>query len=354
MIWLFTQTGLTTLVCLFFLIGAVAGGLANLWSIALLAPKTATPTRKMPDVGSSAWYTLLPLVGWILAGGKGRFRGQPIGLRGLAIELATGCLFAGYVVAAVRFNCQQISEVRPDDFWRFARIPYHLVLLTLLVAATATDLRRFLIPDQITFGGTAIGVFGAMLSGQLQMVHLWVDWNQEIPGIAGPFIPAWLDSNRHLHGLAWSVTGAIVGLGLAGFLRAASSLILRREAFGLGDLTLMAMIGSFLGWQPTVFVFAMAPLIAMIVVLPLRVLVKQSYLPYGPFLAAGTVIVLFTWRSLWLSTRLIWGDPQTIAIIAAAVAVALTILLAGLRLYRTRFGGLETDKDFPENWDSSD
>jgi leader peptidase (prepilin peptidase) / N-methyltransferase len=349
MISLFSQTGLATLVSLFFLLGAVAGGLANLWSIALLASGPVRSSTNARAAGSSPWYELVPLVGWILARGKARFRGRQLGVGGLGVELATGCLFAGYVVAAARFNCQQISEVRPDDFWRYARIPYHLFLLWLLVAATATDLRQFVIPDQITFVGIAVGIIGATISGQLQMVHVWVDWNQEIPGIAGPFIPAWLDSHRHWHGLTWSVTGALVGFGLAGFLRAASSMLLRREAFGLGDLTLMAMIGSFLGWQPTVFVFALAPLAAMAVVVPLGVLVKRRSVPYGPFLAAATVIVLFTWSRLWLSTRLIWGDPQTLAVLAAAVAVALTLLLTALRVYQSRVAGGKERQ--PPDWE---
>ena len=151
--------------------------------------------------------------------GRNRFRGAPIGLRGLAIEVATGVLFAAYVLAAVRLECQRVDEVRPDDFWRFARIIDHLVLITLLVAATVTDLRDYVIPDAITVPGMIVGVVAAVVSGQLQMEHVWVDWNQEVPGIAGPYIPAWLDAHRHWHGLAWSVAGGLAGAGLTWFVR---------------------------------------------------------------------------------------------------------------------------------------
>jgi leader peptidase (prepilin peptidase)/N-methyltransferase len=180
------------------------------------------------------------------------------------------------------------------------------------------------------------GGFAAMISGQLQMEHVWVDWNQEIPGIAGPFIPAWLDAHRHWHGLAWSVAGVLAGAGLTSFVRGLSGLILRREALGLGDVTLMAMIGSFLGWQPTVFVFVLAPLCGLVCTIPLRLLTKRAYLPYGPFLAAATIAVLFSWRWLWESTRLVFGHPLSLALLSAAAAVSLIVLLWLLRLYQSR------------------
>jgi leader peptidase (prepilin peptidase) / N-methyltransferase len=277
-------------------------------------------------------------LGCVFSSGRNRFRGAPVGLRGLAVEVATGLLFAAYVLAAARLECQQVAEVRPDSFWRSARIIDHLVLITLLVAATATDLRDYAIPDQITVPGIIFGLSAAVLSGQLQMEHVWVDWNQEVPGIAGPYIPAWLDAHRHWHGLAWSVAGGLVGAGLTSFVRGLSGLILRREALGFGDVTLMAMIGTFIGWQPTVFVFALAPLCGLACALPLRVITRRAYLPYGPFLAAATVVVLFSWRWLWLSTRLIFGHPLSVVLLSAGAGVSLVILLLILRMYQSRFG----------------
>jgi leader peptidase (prepilin peptidase)/N-methyltransferase len=324
------------LAAVFFVIGAIAGGIANLWAIALTPSHDLAAAREENGTWSSPWYQLIPILGCIFSLGQSRFRGTRVGLRGLAVEVSTGLLFAAYVLAAGRLECQQISEVRPDDFWKSIRIFNHLVLITLLVAATATDIRDYVIPDQITVPGVIFGICAAAVSGQLQMEHVWVDWNQEIPGIAGPFIPAWLDAHRHWHGLAWSVAGGLVGAGLTSFVRGLSGLILRREALGLGDVTLMAMIGSFLGWQPTVFVFALAPLCGLACTLPLRVLTKRAYLPYGPFLAAATIVVLFSWKWLWVSTRLVFGHPLSLALLSAAAAVSLIVLLGMLRLYQSR------------------
>jgi leader peptidase (prepilin peptidase)/N-methyltransferase len=249
------------------------------------------------------------------------------------IEIATGLLFAGFVIAYLRYHCQDLAEVRPDEFWLYGRIVYQLILISLLVAATATDLRDFVIPDQITLPGTLVGIAGATFSGQLQMVHLWVDWNQEIPGIAGPYIPEWLDPHQHLHGFAWSVAGALCGAGLTWLVRFCSSRILGREALGLGDVTFMGMIGSFLGWQPTAFVFLVAPLCGLAMILPLRLFSKRMYVPYGPFLAAGAILVLVTWKWLWLSSRLVFGDPRSLGLLAGGAFVVFLILLFVLRVY---------------------
>jgi len=337
------------LAAVFFVIGAIAGGFANLWAIRLTPPPDSASLDKRGAAWSSPWYHFIPILGCVFSLGRSRFRGAPVGLRGLAVEVATGLLFAAYVLAAARLECQQVAEVRPDDFWRSVRIADHLVLLTLLVAATATDLRDYVIPDWITVPGMIFGVSAAVLSGQLQIEHIWVDWNQEVPGIAGPYIPDWLDAHRHWHGLAWSVAGGLVGAGLTSFVRGLSGLILGREALGLGDVTLMAMIGTFIGWQPTVFVFVLAPLCGLACTLPLRMLTRRAYLPYGPFLAAATVVVLFSWRWIWPSTRLVFGHPLSLALLSAAAAFALLILLTIVRLYQSRFGAASHGEgDFEE------
>jgi leader peptidase (prepilin peptidase)/N-methyltransferase len=141
-----------------------------------------------------------------------------------------------------------------------------------------------------------------------------------------------------LHGLAWSVCGALVGAGLTLFVRGMSGLILGREALGFGDITLMAMIGSFLGWQPTVVVFFLAPMCGILCTVPLRLVTRKAYLPYGPFLAAGTIVVLFCWKWIWQRTRLVFGHPQSLALLGGSAAAGLVVLLLLLRIWQARFG----------------
>jgi leader peptidase (prepilin peptidase) / N-methyltransferase len=322
----------------FFLIGAVAGGCANLWAIGLTASSQHPQPDELKAPLTSRWYQLIPILGWLLLRGRNRLRGTPVGITEPIVEIATGLLFAAYVLAAVRLQCQHVPEVQPDDAWRVGRIYFHLVLITLLVTATLTDLRKYAIPDLVTLGGMLIGILAATLSGQLQMEHVWVDWNQEVPGISGPYIPEWLDADRHWHGFAWSLAGALAGAGLTAFVRGMSGLILGREALGSGDITLMAMIGSFIGWQPTVVVFVLAPICGIVCTIPLRLVTKKAYLPYGPFLAAATIVVLVAWKWIWQWSRLVFGHPQSLGLLGGSAAAGLAILLLLLRTWQARFG----------------
>ncbi len=120
-----------------------------------------------------------------------------------------------------------------------------------------------------------------------------------------------------------------------------SSMILGQEALGQGDITLMGMIGSFLGWQPVVFVFALAPLCGVIVGLAVRLLTNRSYVSFGPYLSISAILVLLNWRTLWMleatnefSVRMLFGDAPGLAILAGISIAAFVLLLGCLRLYR--------------------
>jgi leader peptidase (prepilin peptidase)/N-methyltransferase len=340
----FTALPIAQTAAAFFLVGALVGNRLVRWSVRLTPAPSAEfeqPAAALPQ--SPAWAHV-PLVGAVLARGRVRYAGEEIGRWGLLVEMGVGLLFAAFVVAMVQFRCQQTPAVIPSDFWDYGRIVYHLILISLLVAATLTDLRDYVIPDHIIIPGIVIGVAGATLSGELQMMHLWIDWNVEIPGIKGPGFPPWIDAHRHLHGLCWSLAGLAAGAGITWLVRATSQLLLAQPAMGLGDVTLMAMIGSYIGWQPVLFVLALAPLCGIVAGVGARVLFGRRFIPFGPYLAAATVIVLFAWRWLWMlefpwagetiSMRRLFGDWPSLAILGGSAIAAMVLLLGLIRLYR--------------------
>lgn len=232
---------------------------------------------------------------------------------------------------------QATPEVQPTEWGLIGRLAYHHLLIGLILVATVVDWDGYIIPDQITFPGMLLGLLGASVIAHGQLIHLWVDWNLAVPGIYGdgPYIPQWIDKHRHLHGLVWSATGLIVGAGLTWIIRAVSSRLLGRETLGFGDVTFMGMIGSFLGWQPTVSAFAIAPLIGLVVGLPLKLLTNKPYIPYGPFLGAAAVLVIFGWGPLWFRTRYIFGDAGGLVILTALASAGFLVLLGLLIAYRS-------------------
>lgn len=252
-----------------------------------------------------------------------------------------GILFAAYAAAVWGFGMHAVPEVQPDGPGQAARIAGHLLLLALLTGCTLTDLREYIIPDAFALPGIGLGILLATASGDSQLMHLWIDWNQAVPDLRGPFIPAWIGTHPHWHGLAWSLTGAAVGAGTVWIIRRLSTLILQQEAMGQGDVTLMAMIGSLFGWQAVILVLALAPVCGVTAGLFVRLITQRSFISFGPWLSMAAVLVLLTWRWLWqleasdeFSIRKLFGDAPGLGILSAVSVTALALMLAGLRLYR--------------------
>lgn len=258
-------------------------------------------------------------------------------LRSLLVLLVTAGLFAALSWAELSAGWLDTSEVRPSETGRWLRLGYHLVLVSLLIAATIVDLDCYMIPDAITRPGTVFGIAAAMAVGELQIAHLWVDWGLDPFSLSmyGPYIPQWFDRFRWLHALCWSLAGLITGAGLTQLVRLISSRLLGQEAMGFGDVTLMAMIGSFLGWQATILTFLLAPLFGLVLAIPGQILLRKPYLPYGPYLSLAGITVLFVWETLWRQTRVIFSDFLGLLILGGIAAVALIGLLVLVRLYRS-------------------
>jgi leader peptidase (prepilin peptidase)/N-methyltransferase len=248
------------------------------------------------------------------------------------IVAATAGLYGALVVAVSQGGCQAVPEGGSID-WVHWRLLHHYALILFLVVATAIDFDQYLIPDEITMIGTAVGIAGAVACGNMQLMHLWINWNAADP-IYGPYIPEWIKDHWHWHGLAWSLTGMIVGAGVTWTVRAVSRKVLGVEALGFGDVTLMGMIGSFLGWQPILFIFLLAPMCGVVIGMANKLLHGRRAIPYGPYLAFATVIVLFTWKWLWTPTRDLFGHWPTLVGLAALVTISLAAMLGLIRLYR--------------------
>lgn len=287
-----------------FVIGLVVGGLLARWANRLCE----TPPRRK-ETRTTAWLTAM--------------------------------LFTLATIVIVFLEAQKVNEVRPEVWWIFGRWIAHLGLLALLIVATATDLREYVIPDQVTLPGIVVGVLLATVSGDTQLIHFWVDWNHPLVAIQGPEIPTWLKDHPHLHGLVWSLAGAATGAGVTWLARGISSAVLGQEAMGLGDVTLMALIGSVLGWQAVLFVFLFAPFCGIFVGLAVKAILNRPYVPYGPYLSVAALIVMLAWKWIWsweptqhVSIRKLFGDLPSLGILAGVSLVLLLLLLGVVRWWR--------------------
>jgi len=107
-----------------------------------------------------------------------------------------------------------------------------------------------------------------------------------------------------LGGDSWiGLLTALVGLAGGGLVvwivRLVSRWSLGREAMGFGDVTLLGMIGAFVGWQAALLIFFLAPLAGVVVGLVQLVLTRQTEMAFGPYLCLATVGVILSWPALW-------------------------------------------------------
>lgn len=234
-------------------------------------------------------------------------------------------------------NCQGLHEVRPDADLHSTRLVFHLFLIFLLWVTLLTDLLDYVIPDEIIWLGIPVALLAAFWSGELQMIHVWVNWDEAFVSLNGPYLPEWMKNHHHLHGLAWSLAGIATGMSVTWLVRAISGMVLGQPALGFGDVTLMGLIGAFIGWQPTLCVLAIAPLVGIVIGLLVRITTGRSFVAYGPYLVCSAIVVLCTWRWLWadfLELRTIFSHWPTILGLIGGVFAALVVLLGLLRLFR--------------------
>jgi len=100
-------------------------------------------------------------------------------------------------------------------------------------------------------------------------------------------------TDLHVNSFSASILGLCAGAGGLFVVMVMGTLLFRREAMGYGDVKLMAFIGAILGWEGVLVTFIIACLAGTIIGIPSKLLSKNSYLPFGPYLAIGAACTLF-------------------------------------------------------------
>lgn len=109
----------------------------------------------------------------------------------------------------------------------------------------------------------------------------------------------WALGGLHWRGLLTALIGLAVGGGMIWGIRIVAGWALQMEAMGFGDVTLMAMIGAFLGWQAALMAFFLSPFAAILIVLVRYVITRDTTTPFGPYLCAGAMMTILFWDRVY-------------------------------------------------------
>ena len=115
----------------------------------------------------------------------------------------------------------------------------------------------------------------------------------------------WERGGVHWQAVLSAWVGMAIGAGMVWLVRIVGSLALGQEAMGFGDVTLMGMIGAFLGWQPSLLIFFLAPFTGVLIAVSQWLLTGRKDIAYGPFLCLAALLVIVGWASIWPG----WGFP---------------------------------------------
>jgi leader peptidase (prepilin peptidase)/N-methyltransferase len=242
-----------------------------------------------------AWYENVPVVSWLIQGGRCRGCRERISIRYPLVELLTAGLWL------------LVASATPEGQWPLLLV--RLLVISGLIVATFVDFDCYEIPDEVSIGGM---VLAPILSFAVPSLHQG----------------SWLALELGDHGavtrtsaLLACLAGMAVGGGILLAIGWIGERVMGREAMGFGDVKLLCGAGGFIGPGGVAIALVVASFVGAIVGLAniarlacfLRRRVRArgarrtfgqslasarlfgQMLPFGPYLALGTGIALLYW-----------------------------------------------------------
>ena len=227
-----------------FVFGLLIGSFLNVCIYRIPKRENITTTRShcMACGNVIRWYDLIPVLSFLLLGGKCRDCGAKLSIQYPIIELLNGILYC-VVFATLGLNIKSVLT---------------MALISALIVIVVIDWRTYEIP----FG---LNVF-IMALGFINLATDRANWLQYVIG-------------------AVSVSGFLLLL----------YLLTKGRGIGGGDIKLMAAAGLFLGWKSCILAFVIGCVLGSVIhLIRMRVSKQDHVLAFGPYLAAGIFIA-----SLW-------------------------------------------------------
>jgi leader peptidase (prepilin peptidase)/N-methyltransferase len=198
------------------------------------------------------WIDNIPVVSWVLLGGKCHHCRAPISIQYPIVELVTGVLFV------------LVTWLTPMGPLLAAR----LTLVVILIVLFGIDLHHQILPNAITLPGIVIGFLFSL---------------------AGP--PGWIDG----------LLGIMLGGGVLYAIAWTYYAVRHEEGLGMGDVKMLAMIGAFLGWKAVLVTLILSSFAGALVGVGIIAFSRGGMrlaLPFGTFLSLGALAAMLVGEPL--------------------------------------------------------
>lgn len=267
-----------------FLFGLVIGSFLNVCILripkeeSIVHPASHCPKCKKPIKP----YDNIPVLGWLMLGGKCRRCKAKISAMYPAVELLTGALF---------FLCYRAFGLTIYGAkWA--------VFCALIIVLIATDIRERILPNLVNLAGFIFGLVISFFTLPTDGAALWL--SNRLFDFPPP---------RPVISFSDALLGAFAGAGLLWIVGEGYFRLRGKEGMGLGDVKMMGMAGAFLGLKRTLLTVLAGSLLGSVIgiIIVLSTRKGRDYeLPFGAFLGAGALLTVFFGSPLliWYQTLL--------------------------------------------------
>lgn len=228
-----------------------------------------------------SWYELIPLLSYVIQGGKCRSCHAHLSIQYPLVELASGLIFLfvpqiignSFVFVSVSFNALWIIF---SSLW--------ILALLLLVVVLVIDLRHYVIPNVLNL---TLAVLGAV----------WIAVAYQVYALSSAYGGSFLRQYSAIFPTPsqfWAnhILGAVIG----GVFFLAPVLVSRGRAMGMGDAKLATALGLLFGWPDVAVIILLSFIVGALATTPLLILGKKKMsdkVPFGPFIVIAAFIVFF-------------------------------------------------------------
>ena len=234
---------------LFFILGSVMGSFFHVVATRMSNDESIiTPSSHCHICDHKLkWYELIPIVSYIIQGGKCRKCGSYLPLSYLVIEIVTGILYA---------VCYHEYGLSPE-------LVISIIFISILIIVIVSDIEYMIILDEVlVFGSVITIIFYLILEGLDVTVYHVLD-------AALAFV-------------------AMYALKLLG------DFMFKKESLGGGDIKLMFFFGLVIGLPLSVVTIFVATFIAFPIALFILFSRRDNMIPFGPFLSMAAILILIS------------------------------------------------------------